>query len=99
ELSKSLADLRFQSQERAGTAYSLWQYCTLLTIALGMVTTILVSLSSTEFGRGEAPVARAIRTLALLFPILGTATAAVVAFYNPQTSWTQANRTLASATQ
>ena len=64
-----------------------------------MITTILVSVSSTEFGRGDGPRQRLIRVLAIIFPALGTATAAVISFYSPQAEWAQASRTLASEAQ
>jgi hypothetical protein len=40
-----------------------------------------------------------IRILAIIFPALGTASAAVFAFYGPQAEWSQASRTLANVTQ
>jgi hypothetical protein len=43
--------------------------------------------------------ARIIRTLAIVFPALGTATAAVVAFYGPQALWNQTSTTFASLGQ
>jgi hypothetical protein len=64
-----------------------------------MITTILVSMSSTEFGRGDGRNQRLIRILAIVFPALGTAAAAVIAFYSPQAEWSQASRTLTSMTQ
>jgi hypothetical protein len=64
-----------------------------------MITTILVSLSSTEFGRGDGQPQRVVRVLAIFFPVLGTATAAIINFYSPQAEWGQASRTLASLTQ
>jgi hypothetical protein len=76
-----------------------WEVATLLSIAIGMITTILVSVSSTEFGRGDGPPQRLIRVFAIIFPALGTAVAAVISFYGPQGEWVQASRTLASETQ
>jgi hypothetical protein len=96
-VSKSLADLRFNEQIKAEKAYSFWQLTTLLSIAIGAITTVLVSLSSTGFGKEGAPFSGAIRLLAIGFPALGTAVAAVVGFYSPQSEWNQSSRTLASA--
>lgn len=99
QLSNVLADQRVSLREKAQSSYMFWQVTSLITIALGMVTTILVSFSSTEFGRGDGPSQRIIRILAIVFPALGTAAAAVVAFYQPQADWGQSSRTLASLTQ
>lgn len=98
-LSKEIASQRQDAAQRADSAYSLWQLTSIITIVLGLFTTILVSLSSTEFGRGDSTIPRAIRILAIVFPALGTASAAVVAFYGPQADWAQASRTLTSLTQ
>jgi hypothetical protein len=64
-----------------------------------VITTFLVSVSSTKFGRGGGPPQRLIRVLAIIFPASGTATAAVISFYSPQAEWGQASRTLANDTQ
>ena len=99
QLSKELSEQRVELIPKVRSAYSFWQLATLLSIAIGMITTILVSVSSTEFGRGDGPHQRLIRVLAIIFPALGTATAAVISFYSPQAEWGQASRTLASETQ
>lgn len=98
-LSQSLASRREAFSTRADSAFKFWEVTSIVTITLGMFTTILVSMSSTEFGRGDGPIPRAIRILAIIFPALGTASAAVIAFYSPQAEWSQASRTLASLTQ
>jgi hypothetical protein len=99
QLSKGLSEQRVGLIPKVRSAYFFWQFATLVSIAIGMVTTILVSVSSTEFGRGDGPHQRLIRMLAIVFPALGTATAAVISFYSPQAEWVQASRTLASETQ
>jgi hypothetical protein len=99
QLSKELASQRIVLQSKAQEAYSLWQVTSLITIALGMLTTIFVAMSSTEFGRGDGRSQRVIRVLAIVFPALGTAAAAAITFYAPQAEWSQASRTLASLTQ
>src|SRR5712664_64389 len=98
-LSQSLATHRKALNARADSAFSFWQVASIVTIVLGMFTTILVSMSSTEFGRGDGTIQRSIRILAIVFPALGTAAAAIIAFYSPQAEWSQASRTLASLTQ
>jgi hypothetical protein len=86
-------------RSKVQSAYLFWQCTSLIAILLGMITTILVSVSSTEFGRGDGWNQRLIRILAIIFPALGTAVAAVIAFYSPQAEWSQASRTLASVNQ
>jgi hypothetical protein len=99
QLSKALSEQRVRLMPKVRSTYFFWQLATLISIAIGMITTILVSVSSTEFGRGDGPPQRLIRMLAIIFPALGTATAAVISFYSPQAEWGQASRTLASETQ
>ena len=99
QLSKELSEHRVGLIPKVRSAYLFWQLATLISIVIGMVTTILVSVSSTEFGRGDGPPQRLIRVLAIIFPALGTATAAVISFYSPQAELGQASRTLASETQ
>jgi len=99
QLSNELSEQRVGLIPKVRSAYFFWQLATLISIAIGMITTILVSVSSTEFGRGDGPHQRLIRVLAIIFPALGTATAAVISFYSPQAEWGQASRTLASETQ
>ena len=64
-----------------------------------MLTTIVVSMSTTDFGRGETPTAVLIRLCAIILPALGTAATAAFAFYGPQATWAQATRTLTSLAQ
>ena len=99
QLSKALSEQRVRLMPKVRSTYFFWQLATLISIAIGMITTILVSVSSTEFGRGDGPPQRLIRMLAIIFPALGTAMAAVISFYSPQAEWGQASRTLASETQ
>jgi hypothetical protein len=99
QLSDAIARQRVSTQTKADAAYTFWQFGTLVTIGLGMITTILVSISATEFGKGEELKPRLLRILAIVFPVLGTAAAAVIGFYGPQAEWAQASRTLASLGQ
>jgi uncharacterized membrane protein YgcG len=99
QLSAAISDQRLALTVKVRSAYSFWEYATMASIVIGMITTILVSVSSTEFGRGEGRTQRMIRVLAIIFPVLGTATAGVINFYSPQAEWGQASRTLASLTQ
>lgn len=98
-LSKNATNRRMYWSNRADKSYSEWQLATWTTIAIGMATTVFVSLSTTEFGRGDGRSQRVVRTLAIVFPALGTATAAVVGFYGAQADWSQSTRSLASLSQ
>jgi len=99
QLSDAISEQRLALTVKVRSAYSFWEYATIFSIVIGMITTILVSVSSTEFGRGGGHTQRMIRVLAIIFPVLGTATAAVINFYSPQAEWGQVSRTLASLTQ
>jgi hypothetical protein len=99
QLSSILAFQGIALRSKVQSAYFFWQCTSLIAIVLGMITTILVSVSSTEFGRGDGRNQRLIRLLAIIFPALGTAVAAIIAFYSPQAEWSQASRTLASVNQ
>jgi hypothetical protein len=98
-LSQTLARQRIVLRARVESAYRTWETFTLIAIALGMITTIIVSLSSTVYGRGEGRVATGMRILAVVMPALGTAVTAVIAFYGPQAEYNQESRTLASVRQ
>jgi hypothetical protein len=99
ELSNTLVAQRTLLSQRVRSAYSFWQWCALITIFLGMLTTVAVSLSATEWGKGEGGRQTALRLIAILLPILGTGFAAIVAFYSPQAEWSQAARTSSSISQ
>jgi hypothetical protein len=98
-LNRSLSFTREYYKLQAHDLYVYLQLGTLLSIAIGMLTTIFVSISSTEFGRGEGRPQKSIRVAAIILPILGTAVSGVMAFYAPAQSWNQAARTLASISQ
>jgi hypothetical protein len=83
-LSKYISSERSQLRYNVNNSSRFYQISTIITISLGLITTVLVSLSSTEFGRGQTKAAKSIRVLAIVFPALGTASAAIIAFYNPQ---------------
>lgn len=98
-LSAILFRHRVELDARVKATYEIMEIATIATILIGLMTTILVSISATEFGRGDGLRQRIIRIAAIVFPALGTAVAAVIAFYSPQAQWSQASRTLASLTQ
>ena len=99
QLSKAIGVRRLQLSERSAAAYNLWQVTSIVSIGLGMLTTIVVSMSTTDFGRGETPTAVIVRLCAIILPALSTAAAAAFAFYGPQATWAQATRTLTSLAQ
>jgi hypothetical protein len=98
-LSKTIGVRRIQLSERVSSTYRFWQVASLISILLGMLTTIVVSMSTTDFGHGDTPTAVLIRLCAIILPALSTAAAAAFAFYGPQTTWAQATRTLTSLAQ
>jgi len=89
QLSNSIADKRIAIDYRISKAYTLAQVRALTTILIGLVTTVLVALSSSEIGKRETRAALTIRTGALIFPVLGTAAAAIIAFYDPNGTLTR----------
>lgn len=98
-LSKLLTAKRSYLDSQVENSYSRWQMWTIITVAIGMLTTIFISLSSTQFGREDGPSQKTIRTLAIVFPALGTAAAALFGFYGPQAEWGQATRSVATLSQ
>jgi hypothetical protein len=98
ELSFAIWWERYSLRLKARDAYSFWQLTALTTIALGMLTTIFITLSSTDLLQANTNLKSIVRMLAIVLPALGTAAAAVTAFYGPQADWGQASRTLGSIT-
>jgi hypothetical protein len=98
-LSNSIARARIENAQNSGNAYRDLQISTWSAVFLGLATTVLVSLSSTEFGKGDSGVARSIRVLAILFPALGTAVAAIAAFYAPREDLARSSQALVSLRQ
>lgn len=98
-LSKYISSERLQLRYNVNNSSRFYQISTIITISLGLITTVLVSLSSTEFGRGQTKAAKSIRVLAIVFPALGTASAAIIAFYNPQAEMNNASHTSANLAQ
>ena len=98
-LSKNLAFRRVSWNAEAERNYIYWQIATFVTIGIGMLTTVFVSLSSTDVGRGDGKRQTVVRTMAIVLPAIGTAAAAIIGFYGFQTNWSQATRSLASLSQ
>lgn len=98
-LTGSIIRGRADNATAAANAYSSLQLSTWSLIGIGLITTVLVSLGATDFGKGETRTARTIRVFAIIFPALGTAAAAVSAFYAPRESLSRASQALASYRQ
>jgi len=98
-LNRSLSFAREYYKFQVQDLYVYLQLGTILSIVIAMLTTIFVSISSTEFGRGEGRAQKSIRVVSIILPIMGTAVSGVMAFYTPAQSWNQASRTLATITQ
>ncbi|WP_321961591.1 hypothetical protein [Paraburkholderia sp. J7] len=83
-LSQSITMKRAATASKVDTAYSTAQIGAFLTIGIGLLTTIFVSLSTMElFGDKDKQPGKSIRIAALILPAIGTATAALIAFYDP----------------
>jgi hypothetical protein len=100
QLSNAMQNQRVELIRKANDSYLQLQYIQWLTILIGLVTTVVVSISTTElFGKVDTPLGKGLRFLAIFLPALGTAVAAVNAFYNPRDDWNKAANTLANLTQ
>jgi len=100
ELSHALYRQRVAGAASVHDTYAFAQWMQWIIIILGFLTTIVVTLStSQEYGRGDGKGPRNLRFLAIALPVLGTAVAAVNAFYNPSQQFAAAKRTLAGLAQ
>jgi hypothetical protein len=99
QLSRILVGERVDLSKKVRDLYSELQWMQWIIIVIGFFTTALVAVSATEFGKGDGRAAKSIRILAVVFPALGTAVAALNAFYAPREQYGQATHTLASLVQ
>lgn len=100
QLSNMILIQRTDLSRKANEAYSYLQYLQWLAIILGLVTTVVVSISTTELlGKSDSPLGVKLRFFAIFLPALGTAVAAINAFYNPRDEWTRTASTLANIGQ
>jgi hypothetical protein len=72
---------------------------TVLTIGLGLITTIFVALSTSDLVGRQSRLGVSIRIGALLFPAFGTAAAAVISFYNPFANFSRSSQSLLALRQ
>jgi hypothetical protein len=99
QLSKSLYRQRLAGAGHVRAAYTSAQIIQWIIILLGLLTTIVVALSSTEYGKGELLRARLLRLFAITLPAIGTAVAAINAFYSPSQELVRATRTVSTLGQ
>ena len=99
QLSSSICDRRIAIDDRLSKAYMLDEVGALTMILLGLATTVLVALSSTELGKQENRTGLTIRTGALVCPAIGTAAAAMIAFYDPSGTFARQNQVAAGLQQ
>jgi hypothetical protein len=95
-LTVALSHQRYILASSASRTYHSLQFATFTTIAIGLLTTIMVSLSSTDLGKRTDYVGGSIRISALVLPAIGTAAAAVIAFYGPAQSYARTHQALGS---
>lgn len=98
QISRAIADHRQTLLARVRSTYHDAQVASLVTVILGFITTVVVSFNSTSFGQGQGWPQQSMRFLAIFLTALGTAVAAVVAFYGPQDEWSETRRTLSALT-
>ena len=94
-LDYSITDQRKNLDQATRASYFSLQVSTIATIAIGFLTTVLVILSNTEIGKASDPNGKWIRTLAVVFPAVGTAAAAIIAFYGPGATYATTRQALA----
>jgi hypothetical protein len=100
QLSYAMRNQRIEIGRKTNESNLELQYIQWITILIGLVTTVVVSVSSTElFGKVDTPLGRGLRFLAIFLPALGTAVAAINAFYNPRDDWNKAANALANLAQ
>jgi len=98
-LTRNIVASRNGQSEKVRESYINEQIATYLTIGLGLVTTILVALSTSDIVDRDKLRGKTIRIAAVSFPAIGTAVAAVVAFYGPSANYSRANHAVLSLRQ
>jgi hypothetical protein len=96
QLSRAIGDHRVSLATKADETYSKAQLATWIVVILGFLTTIVVSLNSTGWGKSEEKLATFTRFFAIALTAAGTAISAIVAFYSPQSEWNDTKRMLSS---
>lgn len=99
-LSDSITRSRIESATTANTNYTSMFWFQLAIVALGAVTTILISIKSiVPSGNAASRASLLIGIFAIVFSSIGTATSALNAFYGPRESYLKSERSLAALRQ
>ncbi|WP_165931914.1 DUF4231 domain-containing protein [Neorhizobium sp. JUb45] len=98
-MSAEIVQKRYEFQNENDRNYKYMQYSTFATIIIGMLTTAFISLSSSKIFKDESNISATVQILAILLPAIGTALAAVVAFYNPTEKYARAKQASTSLGQ
>lgn len=96
-LSSALFLERTNGAERANQAFKSLERIQVATILIGLITTVLISLSSTDLLWESLK--SAVKILAIVFPAVGTALAALNAFYDPKNDLIRYGRNADAARQ
>lgn len=98
-LSTRIMSERMFQAEKSSNSHYLLSLFTIFSITLGMVTTIVVSLSGSSIAREGSLPSIILRIAAVSLPAVSTALSATIAFVGPEAAWSQSARTLASLAQ
>lgn len=98
-INDALAARRVTYDMQWGNAFIRAELATWASVAIGLLTTIIVALNSTELVDKATNKGRWIRISALALPAIGTAAAAVIAFYEPSALLTIRKSQAAAAEQ
>lgn len=90
---------RVAAAEKIENSFNLLQLFTWLSIVIGLLTTILIGLRSSKFGEAPGLLSNAIAVSSIAFPAIGTAVAAVAAFYAPREDLARSSQMLAGLRQ
>lgn len=98
-LSKSILYKRINIDRKVSSAYSVAQIGVFLSILIGVLTTVLVALNSSDYGKLQTKAGTFIRVGALALPAIGTAVAAAIAFYDPNGNLARQSQVVAGLQQ
>jgi hypothetical protein len=91
-LSRLILMKRVAVDRNLSTAYNIAKVGAFSAIFIGLLTTVFVALSSTDFGKQQNFIGTGIRVGALALPAIGTAVAALIAFYDPNGNLARASQ-------
>lgn len=99
ELGRALYWERQAAAGRIEESYATLQLLTWASVLIGLITTVLVGLRGSTLAEGNGFWARCITVFAIAFPAIGTAVAAVAAFYSPREELARSSQQLAGLRQ